>query len=98
MRRKRKIWMMQKNRKDIGVEEEEEEEVKTEEKKTEEDTETVEGKKIWNKMTASVLKQDPNTKRFKRTLIYFDTDTVCKFSGKCPLSSHQTTLKQQINW
>ena len=25
-------------------------------------------------MTASVLKQDPNTKRFKRTLIYFDTD------------------------
>ena len=22
-------------------------------------------------MTASVLKQDPNTKRFKRTLIYF---------------------------
>ena len=26
-------------------------------------------------MTASVLKQDPNTKRFKRTLIYFDTDT-----------------------
>ena len=26
-------------------------------------------------MTASVLKQDPSTKRFKRTLIYFDTDT-----------------------
>ena len=26
-------------------------------------------------MTASVLEQDPNTKRFKRTLIYFDTDT-----------------------
>ena len=26
-------------------------------------------------MTASVLKQDPNTKRFKGTLIYFDTDT-----------------------
>jgi len=26
-------------------------------------------------MTASVLKQDPNTKRFKRTLIYFDTHT-----------------------
>ena len=25
-------------------------------------------------MTASVLKQDPNTKRFKRTRIYFDTD------------------------
>ena len=26
-------------------------------------------------MTASVLKQNPNTKRFKRTLIYYDTDT-----------------------
>ena len=26
-------------------------------------------------MAASVLKQDPNTKRFKRTLIYFNTDT-----------------------
>ena len=26
-------------------------------------------------MTASILKQDPNTKRFKRTLIYYDTDT-----------------------
>ena len=23
--------------------------------------------------------------------------TVCKFSGKSPLSSHNTTLKQQIN-
>ena len=28
---------------------------------------------IWNRMTASVLKQDPNTKKFKRTLTYFDT-------------------------
>ena len=26
-------------------------------------------------MIASVLKQDPNTNRFKRTLIYFDSDT-----------------------
>ena len=26
-------------------------------------------------MPVSILKQDPNTKRFKRTLIYFDTDT-----------------------
>ena len=26
-------------------------------------------------MTASVLKQAPNTKRFKRTLIYLNTDT-----------------------
>ena len=29
-------------------------------------------KKNLNRMTASVLKQDPNTKRFKRTLIYFN--------------------------
>ena len=27
-------------------------------------------------MTASVVKQDPNTKRFKRTLIYYDTDRL----------------------
>ena len=27
-------------------------------------------------MTASMLKQDPNTKKFKRMLIYFDMDTV----------------------
>ena len=27
-------------------------------------------------MTARVLKQDPNTKRFKLKLIYFNTDTV----------------------
>ena len=26
-------------------------------------------------MTANILKQDPNRKRFKRTLIYYDTDT-----------------------
>ena len=26
-------------------------------------------------MTANILKQDPNTKRFKRTLIYFNMDT-----------------------
>ena len=25
--------------------------------------------------TASILKQDPNIKRFKRTLIYYDMDT-----------------------
>ena len=45
-------------------------------------------------MIASVVKQDPNTKRFKRMLIYFNTDTVCKFLGKSPLLSHKTTLKR----
>ena len=48
-------------------------------------------------MTASILKQNPNTKFFKQTFIYFNTDTLCKFSGKFPLSIHKTTLKQQIN-
>ena len=28
---------------------------------------------IWNRMTASILKQDPNTKRFKWMLIYFNS-------------------------
>ena len=32
-------------------------------------------KKRKEKMTARVLKQDPNTERFKRTLIYFDMGT-----------------------
>ena len=30
--------------------------------------------RIWNRITASILKQDPNTKRFKRTLPYYVTD------------------------
>ena len=37
---------------------------------------------------------DPNTKKFKRTLMYFNTDT--QFAN-VRLSSHKTTLKQQIN-
>ena len=45
-------------------------------------------------MTASVLKQDPNTKSFKRTLIYFNTDTqYADFRGN-PL--YQAT-KQHLN-
>ena len=40
-------------------------------------------------MTGNVLKQDPNTERFKRTLIYYDTDTqYANFRGN-PL--RQTT-------
>ena len=42
-------------------------------------------------MTASVLKQDPNTERFKRTLIYFDTDTqYANFQGN--------PLRQATKW
>ena len=44
-------------------------------------------------MTASVLKQNPNTKRFKRTLIYFNMDTqYANFQGNplypCTLCVH----------
>ena len=49
-------------------------------------------------MTASILKQDPNTERFKRMLIYFNTDTQYANIWGNPL--YQTTkwhLKQQIN-
>ena len=42
-------------------------------------------KKISNRMTASVLKQDPNTKRFEQTLIYFNTDTQYAILGGNPL-------------
>ena len=42
-------------------------------------------------------KLDPNTKRFKRMLIYWHGHTICKFSGKSPLSSYKMTLKQQLN-
>ena len=34
-------------------------------------------------MTASVLKQDPNTKRFKRTLIYFDIVSLSYLFWPC---------------
>ena len=44
------------------------------------------------------ISQDPNTKRFKRMLIYFNTDTqYANFRSNPPLSIHKTTLKQQIN-
>ena len=43
----------------------------------------------------TITREDPNTKRFKRTLIYYDTDTqYANFRGKSPSSSHKTTLKQ----
>ena len=47
--------------------------------------------KIWNRMTASILKQHPNTKRFKQMLIYFDifilhivsSQNTCLFEPFC---------------
>ena len=55
-------------------------------------------RKISNRMTASILKQDPNTKRFKQMLIYFDTDTLQIFR-EISFVNHKMTLKvkQQIN-
>ena len=47
-----------------------------------------------NRMTASVLKQDPNAKRFKRTLVYFNTDTQYANSRGNPL--YQAT-KRHLN-
>ena len=42
--------------------------------------------------------QDPNTKRFKRTLIYFDTDIqYAIIFFEIPFVKHKTTLKQQTN-
>ena len=47
--------------------------------------------------TTTTNKQDPNTKRFKRTLLYFNTDThYANFRGN-PLYQATIRLKQQIN-
>ena len=45
-------------------------------------------------MTVSFLKQDPNTKRFKRTLIYFNTNTQYATFRENPL--YQAT-KRHLN-
>ena len=42
-------------------------------------------------MTASVLKQDPNTKRFKRMLIYYDTETDTQYAIFWGNLLHQAT-------
>ena len=44
-------------------------------------------------MTASILKQDPNTKSFKRTLIYFNTDTqYANFQGNPLIKPQNNTF------
>ena len=49
-------------------------------------------------MTASVLKQDPNTKRFKRTLIYFNTDAqYAHFQGN-PLCQAKQSVCEPITF
>ena len=43
--------------------------------------------KIWNRMTASVLKQDPDTKKVQENAdLLWHGHTVCTFSGKFPVS------------
>ena len=53
---------------------------------------TYRGREILNRMTAtaSVLKRDPNTKRFKLTFILTQTHSMQIWGGKFPLSSHKT--------
>ena len=47
---------------------------------------------------ATKVFRNQNTKRFKWTLIYFNTDTAyANFRGRYPVWSHKMTLKQQIN-
>ena len=55
-------------------------------------TQLVNTKTIRNRMTASVLKQDPNTKVQSNAYLCWQGHIVCIIS-----SSHNTTLKQQIN-
>ena len=45
-------------------------------------------------MTVSILKQDPNAKRFKITLIYYDTVTLC--AGKAKKSETRMTASKII--
>ena len=60
---------------------------------------------VWNRMTASVIKQDPNTKRFKQRLIYFNTDTqYAHFRGNslCEATkrhfNNRYTVKNDEQW
>ena len=42
--------------------------------------------------------QDSNTERFKRTLIYYDTDTqYANYRGNPLRQTKKTTLKQKLN-
>ena len=45
-------------------------------------------------MTASILKQDPKTKRLKRTLISYDTDAQYAHFGGNPL---RQATKRHLN-
>ena len=40
-------------------------------------------------MTASILKQDPDTKRFKQTLVYFNMDTQYAYFFEMPFIKPQ---------
>ena len=44
-------------------------------------TNLVSGQKSETKMTASVLKQDPNTENVQKNAVCEDENTACKFSG-----------------
>ena len=44
-------------------------------------TNLVSGQKSETRMTASVLKQDPNTEKVQKNAVCEDEKTACKFSG-----------------
>ena len=54
-------------------------------------------KKRKKRMTASVLKQGPNKKGSKERLFIMTRTHNMQIFGEIPLSSHKTTLKQQVN-
>ena len=49
------------------------------------------------RMTASILKQDPNAQKGSQVRCLLGQNTTCEFSGQSPLSGYKMTLKQQLN-
>ena len=53
------------------------------------------GAELWKEQQQVMLRC--KHEKVKTNVYFCHGHTVCKFSGKSPLSSHKTTLKQQIN-
>ena len=49
------------------------------------------------RITANVLKQDPNTWNLQQSAVFIRTIHNMHIFGIFPLSSHKTALKQQLN-
>ena len=48
-------------------------------------------------MTASILKQDPDTEKIQKNAIYEDKTEHTNFQGNPLYQAKKTTLKQQLN-